>query len=87
MHTRVEKTVPIFEYSNPGPEPDCQLERTEARRVVQNGDGEYINHGKALRLRRGLRAPIQAGGAGCGRDSAAIIRKETSEAEWMAYGR
>lgn len=63
--TRVCKQVAVFRASTPSNAPaDCYLDATEAARVVRNGDAQRINHGRAIRLRPGLKT-IEARSVEC----------------------
>jgi hypothetical protein len=63
--TRVCKQIAVFRASTlSGAPADCYLDATEAARVVRNGDGRRINHGRAIRLRPGLKT-IEARSAEC----------------------
>jgi hypothetical protein len=51
----VPKQVAVYRYNTAsGAQADCHIDETDARRVVANGDATRINHGKAIRLRRGV---------------------------------
>lgn len=67
----VPKQVPVYQYNTPfSADPDGFLDETEARLLVKNGNATRINHGRAIRLYR----TIRAGSGECGSIADAIRR-------------
>lgn len=87
MSASTNKSVGLYEPRTPSDMAPDQIISAEYAMYLRDSRQAYsINRGRAVRLVYPS-TRIRCGSAECGETSAAIMRKQTPDAEWIAYGR